>query len=51
MSTVLTLTNQVTNGSGVLTLTNVAIVPGTQYLLVSCNADGTAFGCEPYTAT
>lgn len=50
MSTVLTLTDQTTNGSGVLSISNAALVPATQYLLVTCNADGTAFGCEPVTA-
>lgn len=51
MSTVLSLTSQTTDGSGVLEITNAALFPGVQYLLVTCNADGTAFGCQPITAT
>ncbi len=51
MATVLTLTDQSTDGSGVLSISNVAIVPGVSYLLITCDAAGTAFGCEPYTAS
>lgn len=51
MVNVLTLTNQTTNGSGVLTITNTALLQGVRYLLVACNADGTAFGAESYTST
>lgn len=51
MVTVLTLTDQSTDGSGVLSISNVAIVPGVSYLLITCDAAGTAFGCEPYTAS
>jgi hypothetical protein len=51
MSTVLNLTNQVTSGAGVLTITSSAMTPGVRYLLVCCDATGTAFGAEPYTAT
>lgn len=51
MVTVLNLTNQSTDGTGVLTITNVALVGGSKYLLVTCDATGAAFGCESYTAT
>jgi len=51
MVQVLTLTSQTTSGAGVLTITNAAITAGLLYLLITCNADGTAFGCEPITAT
>lgn len=51
MSTVLTLTNQVTAGDGVLTVQNAALVPGTTYVVVAANADGSALGAEIYTAT
>lgn len=49
MVVLVNLTNQVTDGSGVLTITNAALTAGTQCLVVTCNADGTAFGCQPYT--
>lgn len=51
MANVLTLTDQTTNGAGVLTITNAALLQGVPYLLVACNADGTAFGAEAYTST
>ena len=50
MVQVLALTNQVTNGSGVLAVTSAYLSAGTAYLLITCDAAGTAFGCEPYTA-
>lgn len=50
MSTVLQLTNQVTAGDGVLTVTNAAFTPGTTYLVVAASADGAALGAEIYTA-
>jgi hypothetical protein len=51
MSTVLSLTNQTTNGAGVLSITSGSLSPGVRYLLVTCDAAGTAFGAEPYTAS
>lgn len=42
--------NQTTNGSGVLSLTHPSLVAGVSYLLVTCNADGSARGVRPYTA-
>lgn len=50
MVTVLNLTNQVTDGGGVLTIASALLLPGVPYLLITCNADGTATGCEPVTA-
>lgn len=50
MSTVLNLTNQVTNGSGILVISNAALSAGTTYLVVSSNSDATAYGCEPVAA-
>lgn len=49
MAVLVNLTNQVTDGAGVLTITNAALTAGTQCLVVTCNADGTTFGCQPYT--
>lgn len=51
MAAVLTLTNQVTSAGGILTISNVALVAGTQYLLVTCSADGSAFGAQTFVAT
>lgn len=51
MTTVLQLTNQVTAGDGVLTVTNAAFTPGTTYLVVAASVDGTSLGAEIYTAT
>lgn len=51
MSTVLQLTNQVTAGDGVLTVTNAAFTPGTTYLVVAASVDGASLGAEIYTAT
>lgn len=51
MSLVYSATNVSTDASGIMTITNIALVAGTQYLLVTCNAGGTAFGCAPFTAT
>lgn len=51
MAQVATLADQVTSGAGVLTITHAAVVPGVAYLVVCCNADGTAVGAEVYTAT
>jgi len=50
MVTVLTLTSQTTAGDGVLTVTNAALTPGTTYVVVCANADGSALGAEVYTA-
>ena len=50
MAAVASFTNQATNGSGQLVISDPSIVPGTMYLVVTCNADGTAFGCEPLSA-
>jgi hypothetical protein len=50
MVTDLVLSNQVTNGAGVLSITSGSLSPGVSYLLVTCDAAGTAFGAEPYTA-
>lgn len=50
MATVLNLTNRVTNASGILQITDLALTPGVKYLVVTCNADGSAFGCEPMIA-
>ena len=43
-------TNQATNGAGVLALFHAGLVPGTAYLLVTCNSDGSARGVKLYTA-
>lgn len=51
---VLTLTGQVTTSSPTaptLTITNAALVIGTQYLVISNNADGSALGVELATAS
>src|SRR5574343_94052 len=49
-STVLSLTGQATDGSGVLTIANAALAAGTEYLVVTWDSGAAAFGCEPYTA-
>lgn len=51
MVMVLSLTNQVTDGSGQLVITSTSLVTGVQYLLVTSDAGAVNFGCEPYTAT
>lgn len=50
MSLVLALVDVVTSGAGVIQITNAALLSGVRYLLVACNADGSAFGCEAYVA-
>lgn len=50
-TTALALTNQVTAGDAVMTITNAALVAGTYYVMVSYNADGTAIGAELVLAT
>lgn len=47
---VLTLTNQVTNGSGNLSITNAALVPGTAYMVIGWNADGSQRFAAPIVA-
>jgi hypothetical protein len=47
---VLSLANQVTNGSGQLVITSVALTSVTDYMLVTFNADGTVRGCKKVTA-
>ncbi len=49
-TTVLSLTSQTTDASGVLTIANAALVAGTEYLLVTWDSGAAAFGAEPYTA-
>lgn len=49
MSLLVNFTNQTTNGAGVLSVTHASLLPGTLCLVVTCNSDGTAFGCQPYT--
>lgn len=44
------LTGQVTNGSGILSMTTQLATPGVEYLVVTRNAAGTAIGAEKYTA-
>lgn len=44
-----TFTNQTTNASGVMALTDALLVSGTQYAVVTTNASGT-LGVEKYTA-
>jgi hypothetical protein len=50
LSLTATWTNQTTDGSGVLTLNNASLVPGTNYLLLTSSADGSATGSKLYTA-
>ena len=47
---VLTLTNQTTNGSGNLSITNAALVPGTAYMVIGWNADGSQRFAVPIVA-
>lgn len=46
----LSLASQVTNASGQLVITSSALVSGTDYMLVTFNADGTVRGCKKVTA-
>jgi hypothetical protein len=50
MATVLTLSDTLTDGSGLLSITDAALTPGVVYLVISCNSDGSAYGAEAYTA-
>ena len=47
---VLTLTNQVTNGSGNLSITNAALATGTAYMVIGWNADGSQRFAAPVVA-
>jgi hypothetical protein len=49
-SVALSLANQTTNGSGVLTIANAALTTGTSYMLATFNADGSARGFKKYAA-
>ena len=42
----LALTSQTTDGAAVMTITNASLVTGTDYIMVSFNADGTSIGAE-----
>lgn len=46
-----TWASQVTNGSGVLTLTHGGLIPTAVYLLLTSSTDGSATGSKIYTAT
>lgn len=48
---VLTLTNQVTDGSGNLSITSAALVPGVSYMVIGWDAGGTQRFAVPLTAT
>lgn len=48
---VLSLTNQAVNASGVMTITNAALVAGTKYLLATWENDTSAFGFAPIVAS
>lgn len=50
MTIVKSWTSQSTDSSGVLTLSDVLLVNGTDYLLVTSSSDGTAAGVRLYTA-
>ncbi len=50
MALVLSQTDRMTDGEGRLIVSNASVGVGVQYLLVTSNADGTAFGCEPVVA-
>ena len=50
MTVVLSLTNQTTNGSGMLSITNGALVPGTAYLRTLADATGATVGIAAYAA-
>jgi len=47
---ILSAANLTTDALGVLTLSSVLFFPGQVYLVVTSNANSTAFGCQPYTA-
>lgn len=47
---VLSLTNQVTNGSGNLSITNAALATGTAYMVIGWNADGSQRFAAPIVA-
>jgi len=47
---VLALTNQTTDGSGDLAISNAALIPGTTYMVAAWNSDGSVRGFEPITA-
>lgn len=47
---VLALTNQTTDGSGNLAISNAALIPGTTYMVAAWNSDGSVRGFEPITA-
>lgn len=49
-ASVLTLTNQVTNGGGVLSVANAALAAGVAYLVIPYSSDGTSRGAKAYTA-
>jgi hypothetical protein len=51
MAFVKTFTSQVTNASGVMAVMDPLFVSGTEYIVVTKNADGTAIGAEKYTAS
>lgn len=50
MATVLTLVDVATNGAAVMQLSNYTLAPGQQYLVITCNSDGSAYGAEVCTA-
>ena len=50
MVNVLTLVNQVTSASGVLTVSNAALTAGVLYLMVTSDGTINNYGAEPYTA-
>lgn len=50
MTVQLSLTNQTVNGSSLLPISNAALIPGTAYLRILCNADGSKVGAKAYTA-
>ena len=49
-TTVLSLTSQTTDASGVLTIANAALVAGTEYLRVTCDSCDATSATEIYTA-
>lgn len=51
MALIASWASRTSDGAGVFTMSDAAIVPGVDYLLVSCNADGSACGVRRYTAT
>jgi hypothetical protein len=46
-----TFTGQVTNASGVMSITDPLFVSGAEYIVVTKNTDGTAIGAEKHTAS